>query len=203
MLLLYDVQHVGAGDTVELHHMFTDSTILSGVHVFVTQFNKHATVSTPGYIVLFEVAYQRRFPHCISASHLHPVQRFILDLERGFMSCRTGVGSVRLHMYDRTPQHRRRITLTSCIIREREILLVFTVGCLIVLHEAPGEVVVLNELSYPIPGVHPQMRRWERLSQSMDVTHQINMAVWENMLHVMNDLDLISVGSSVRPAMVC
>jgi len=69
MLLLYDVQRVGAGDAVELRRVFTDSSILRRVDILVAQLDELTTASTTGDVVFLEVADVSRFFHSETSNH--------------------------------------------------------------------------------------------------------------------------------------
>jgi len=69
MLLLYDVQRVGAGDAVEFDDVFVDPPILRGVDVFVAQLNEFSTFSAPWDVVLFQVTDESCLLHCETSCH--------------------------------------------------------------------------------------------------------------------------------------
>jgi len=69
MLLLYDVQRVGAGDAVELRRVFMDSSILCCIDVFVALLDEFSTLAAAGYKIFFEVTDESCLLHSESAGH--------------------------------------------------------------------------------------------------------------------------------------
>ena len=77
MLLLYDVQHVGAGDAVELWFHFSDcAAVVCDSHVVVAYFDGAAAVSAFGWEPFFDVSDICFFNHGVGFGHYFTLKKW-------------------------------------------------------------------------------------------------------------------------------